>query len=202
MANPKDTSKWDKATARVTGEGAQPESNAPGVPASVMISKADDATIAEMLKDPSMEFAPQVHKLSEGDMITGILEGNGPDAELENLDRVTKEVRTSIVKTWIIASADGGQRVSILSTAQLERKLPPFVGGLVKIVRGKDINTNNGQRVTDYLVGGPKREDGTRRSWAMKPVLDVPATEKQNALPAGNQVAEHTISQATPAQAS
>jgi len=60
---------------------------------------------------------------------------------------------------------------------------------MVKIVRGKDINTSNGQRVTDYLVAGPKLPNGQSRSWSVqKPhaphVID--ATSQPAALPAGN----------------
>lgn len=175
--------KWDAAVNRATGAGDAPASDAPSMPVSPMISKVSQDDINKLTSDPSLEFAPQVHKLEEGDMVEGVLEGNGPDAELEQVDRATREVKTNIVKTWIIAHPSGGQRISILSSAQLDRKLPPFIGSIVKIVRGKDIETRNGQRVTDYLVAGPKREDGQRRSWAMKPVLDVPSTA--GALPAG-----------------
>lgn len=178
------SAKWDKAVGRATGQGDAPASNAPStaLPTS-MISKFTEEDVAADMADPNMEFAPQVYKLEEGDQIVGILEGNGPDAELEQIDRATKEVKINVVKTWIIAHPSGGQRVSILSSVQLDRKLPPFVGSLVKIRRGKQIETNNGQRVNDYQVVGPKKEDGQRRSWAMKPVLDVPSSA--GALPAG-----------------
>lgn len=188
--------KWDAAVGRATGQTDAPASNAPAVP-TTMIGKITDEEMAALLNDQSLEFAPQVYKLEEGDKIEGILEGNGPDAELEQIDRATKEVKINVVKTWIIAAPNGGQRVSILSSVQLDRKLPPFVGGMVKIVRGKQIETNNGQRVNDFLVCGPKREDGQRRSWATKPVLDVPSTV--NALPPGAEGAHEASSAATPA---
>lgn len=189
--------KYNKAVARATGEGETPESNAPTIPTGAMVVKADDATIAAMMADGAMEWAPQVRKLEEGEMIVGILEGHGPPAELEKLNRVTKEVEISHVPTWILVSQDGGLRMSILSTVQLEKKLPPFIGGLVKIVRGKDLPTGNGQRVTDYLVGGPKRTDGVKRTWAVKPVLDAGSTVKE--LGAGDHVHEGVIDTAKPA---
>jgi hypothetical protein len=184
MANP---SKLDKAIDRARGNnGSNDESNAPDAIApglSAMLSDATDATIAEITGDADMEFAPQLVTLEEGKMIQGILEGNGPEAEFEHVDPVTKVVTTTMAMTWIVRDPKGGQRASILSTAQLDRKLPPFVGGMVKIVRGKDVKTAKGYRVTDYLVAGPKLKTGPR-SWATKPVLDIVPEQAQ--LPAGS----------------
>ena len=82
----------------------------------------------------------------------------------------TKEETTSIVDTWILGAPNGGARVSILSAVQLDKKLPPFIGSMVSILRGKDVNTTNGNRVTEYMVSGPKLADGQRRSWTMPKV--------------------------------
>ncbi len=171
------TTKYEEAVRRATG-GQSEESTSSGRVTNPMISEFQDGELAEMLSNGEWEFAPQVMSLEEGQKVEGILEGNGPMAEIR--DRDTGEVKE--VATWIIASKDGTQRVSILSSAQLDKKLPPFIGGLVKIVRGKDIKISNGHRCTEYLVGGPKLANGQRRSWVAKPVLDVPAQVKE--LPA------------------
>lgn len=185
--------KWDKATARARGESETISESDVGSAAPVLvdshplISKGTTTEDLQKLRaNKELEWAPQVYKLEEGDRITGILEGNGPVAELEKFDKVTKENIVQRVNTWIIASPDGSERVSILSSVQLDRKLPPFVGGEVTIIRGKDLPTGNGQRVTDYAVAGPKLPDGKRRQFAMpvQKVIDVP--EQQNALPAGD----------------
>ena len=179
--------KYNNAVNKATGGNA--ESDAPQIVTSAagMVRKATDDDIKAIVSDTTMEFAPQLLKLEEGDMLEGILEGNGPDAELERVDRATKQVTVNIVKTWIVRDTRGGQRASILGSAQLDRKLPPFVGGMVKIVRGKDIETSNGNRVTDYLVAGPRIE-GQTRTWAVatKPVLDVGDAPAQGALPAAS----------------
>lgn len=200
MADPKNggPSKFDKAVARATGqEVAGSDSNAPeigNVSGPGMVSKVTQEQIDAMVNSGKYEFAPQIHKLEEGDMIAGILEGNGPPAEFERLNPVTKELEINTVQTWIIASPSGDLRLSILSSVQLDSKLPPLVGGMVQIIRGKDINTKNGQRVTNYLVAAPKLEGGKRRSWATKPALPAASTETK-ALPEGSQVIEAPATQ-------
>jgi len=188
------STKYNNVVAKATGNAPEDASNAPQIvtAAAGMIRKVTQEDIQSIVTDKTMEFAPQLLKLEEGDMLEGILEGNGPEAELEQVDKATKQVKTNIVKTWIVRDANGGQRASILGGAQLDRKLPPFVGGMVKIVRGQDIETKGGFRVTEYLVAGP-RVDGQTRSWAMKPVLDVgDAPAGQSALPAaGNSAVTH-----------
>jgi len=191
MANDKSSSKFDKAVDRARGntevvDAAAPDAIAPGVLA--MISDMTTESMSAITSDPTMEFAPQLVSLKEGQMIAGLLEGNGPEAEFTHVDKATGKVTHTIAQTWIVKDPKGGQRASILSTAQLDRKLPPFIGGLVKIVRGPDIQTNNGYRVTDYLVAGPKIE-GVTRTWATKPVLDAaPAQPMLAESAAGNSV--------------
>jgi hypothetical protein len=193
MAN-EASSKFQKSVDRARGtEGvAEPSSTAVAITSPetmAMVTKATKEDVAAITSNPDLEFAPQLLKLEEGDMVHGILEGNGPVAEFEHVDKATKEVTHNFVQTWIIRAINGGQRVSILSSAQLDRKLAPFVGGEVKIVRGRDINTSNGQRVTDYLVAGPKLPTGPR-SWATKPAIPVIDAKSAPAqLPAGNSAA-------------
>jgi len=170
--------KFDRAVDRARGNGAKDTEMAPVTPPSALVGKATETDVAEMLSG-KYEVAPQIASLEEGDKIEGILEGEGPMAEVN--DPTTGEVRE--IRTWIIANASGTARVSILTSAQLERKLPPFVGGFVKIVRGKDIKTNGGRRVADYLVGGERLPDGKKRTWARPPMIDATAEAKQ--LPAG-----------------
>jgi len=183
MSNDKN-SNYEKAVARATGKGEV--STAPAIPVSHdLVKKADDATIAAMLADPSLEFAVQNHNMEQGEMLEGILEGNGPDAEFERHDPHTNTVTTNVVQTWIVSSFDGTKRVSILSSVQLDKKLPPFVGGPVKIVRGKDINIGDAKRMTDYLVAGPKLKNGQRRSWATQRPQVIDASASAPALPPG-----------------
>lgn len=154
--------------------------------ATAMLFKPSKDEIDAMMSDPTLEFAPQVHKLEEGDMIVGVLEGEGPEAEFSQLDPVTKEQVTRTVKTWIIAAPDGGIRLSLLSSVQLDKKLPPYIGGMVKIVRGKDIKTNNGIfRVTNYMVAGPRQANGQPRSWVRPHVIDTTSTPSAGALTSG-----------------
>ncbi len=172
--------KYNKAVAKATGAEPTHAPDAirdqapmpPGVQG--MISSADPDTIAQLMQNNDLEFAPQVLSLEEGQRVDGILEGNGPQAEV--MDPVDKTTR--LVDTWIIAHPLGTARVSILTSAQLERKLPPFIGSPVTIIRGKDIKATSGRRVADYMVAGPKRADGVRRSWAT-----LPAGSTQAALP-------------------
>lgn len=175
-------SKFDKAVTRATNPGAETAPTIPIKNIGDFITKNTDQKIVEQIvNDPALETAPQLYTMEQGDLIEGWLEGNGPEAEFERTNHGV--VETNTVQTWIVASPDRRKRISILSSAQLDRKLPPFVGGMIKIVRGKDLPTNSGQRVTDYLVAGPKMPDGTQRNWATKPVLEAASTEHQKALP-------------------
>lgn len=191
MANP---TKYEKAVDRVTSTTETPQNDGgalatmqPGTVEMMVKRDLGKEDVAKLMARTDLEFAPQLFKLEQGDMVEGILEGNGPEAEFERADKATGIVTHSIVKTWIIATPDGGRRISILSSVQLDRKLPPFVGGPVTIYRGKDINTSNGNRVTDYLVAGPKMAAGQRRNWATQPVIEATATEVPQAqLTAGN----------------
>lgn len=177
--------KFDKAVARAThGEGGDHPTIPVKFSEDFITKNVGDAAIQAIINDQQLETAPQLYKMEQGDMVVGILEGNGAEAEFERIDQGV--VTTNIVQSWIIASPDGRKRISILSSAQLDRKLPPFVGGLVKIVRGKDIDTKGGQRVTDYLVAGPKMPSGQTRNWSTKPVLEAGVNAEQRALPEGS----------------
>jgi hypothetical protein len=172
--------KYNKAVARATGQapeptpGATPETPALSSGMQAMISSVSQEEIGQLMNDSTLEFAPQALTLEEGQKISGFLEGEGPMAEVT--DPTTKEMRP--VATWVIRSADGNARVSILTSAQLDKKLPPFIGGYVQIIRGKDVKTQSGRRVTDYLVCGPKLANGKQR------VFSNP-NPTQRALPGG-----------------
>lgn len=123
--------------------------------------------LAAALASGEWEAPPQLFDLKEGDAVKGILEGEGVPASLP--DPRTKEMKD--VKTWILRSVeDKGVRISILGSAQLDRKLPGFIGDVVIIKRGGEIQTKGGGRVTEYLVAGPKRPEGAR-SWGRQPQL-------------------------------
>lgn len=138
-----------------------------GVPAlpgiSGMVSTDGHTHVIERLKSGEWEAAPQILIIKPGQTVIAHLEGKGPQAEVE--DPRTRELK--LVDTWILRSLDGtGVRASILTTAQLDKKLPPFQGGAVSITRGETFDTGSGRRVTEYLVAGPTRADGTKRTWA------------------------------------
>lgn len=195
MASPKSAgTSYEKTIGKATGaSGAAGSGDEPANTEIVlsqeqklMFSTPSEAEIDSMMNDPELEFAPQVWKLEEGKMVAGFLEGYGPPAELTRIDRVTKEETISVVNTWILAAPNGGARISILSSVQLDKKLPQFIGSMVRIHRGKDVNTTSGNRVTQYTVCGPKRADGVRRSWAVQnalPTIDVKSIEQREPAP-------------------
>lgn len=178
-------SKYDKAVTkaqRKSGELIQPETKlvAPGTETMVRDSTPED--IAARLATGKYEAAPQLLSLKAGQEITGILEGHGPVAEFADQDTgVIKEVNT-----WVIADSTRTVRVSILSSAQLDKKLNGFIGGEVTIARQGDVNIGGGRRMTEYIVFGPRLANGRQRQW-----FDVPDSERmiethaeQRALPA------------------
>ncbi len=185
----KTPSKFDKAVTRATG-GAAEIVETPTVPmtadVAAMVKQTAPGSIAERLSTGKYEAAPQLFKLEPGQELSGILEGHGPDAEFEHSDKLSGVVTTTIVKTWIIADPTRTVRVSILSSAQLDKKLNGFIGDHVTIARGQDVNISGGRRMTEYIVFGEKIA-GKRRQW-----FDVADTERamieakaQHALPAG-----------------
>ncbi len=154
----------------------------------VMLSNnMTEAEISAFMNDADAEFAPQIKSMEEGDRITGILEGYGPDTEFTQKDPATGKDQTRTVHTWILKSLKGSMRLSILSSVQLDAKLPPFLGDEVSIVRGKDIKARNGVfRIANYMVKGP-RIPGKQRTWARaslpQPVLEATVNPAQ--LPPG-----------------
>ena len=172
------SSKYSAAVDRATGKAAEmtPETGIT-VPqhedVKTMLLKPSQEQIDVMMADPGLEFAPQVHSLEEGELITGILEGNGPSTTFSQKDNATGIEITREVDTWIIRHPMSGLRLSILSSVQLDTKLPPFVNGAVSIYRGKEVKTSKGFRVTNYTVAGPKRPDGSLRSWVKPKIIDA-----------------------------
>jgi hypothetical protein len=152
--------------------------------ASIMIqNELTKADLAAFLAEDGYEYAPQLFTMQPFSRIDGILEGNGLQAELSKVDPVTKEVTVQVVDTWIIRDLNGGQRVSILDTIQLHKKLPPFVGEMVSIFRGDDVKTGGGFKTTNYMVRGPKLPDGKVRSFVIPPkstIIDAKSIETPN----------------------
>ncbi len=152
------------------------------VGASTMLSKVTDAD-------------PTIKSMEPGDRVVGILEGYGKGTEFSQKNDMGVEV-TNIVQTWIIKALDSEARLSILSSVQLDEKLPPFIGGQVEIIRGKDIKTSNNRKVADYMVKG-KKVVGKTRTWARESPLRLPieVSAKQltggaEALPPGGEDAQ------------
>jgi hypothetical protein len=187
MSDSKSTksSKFAAAVGRATGEEMTVTKDDPAATPQLIPSQefggiVQSYTPADVMADMSggeMEFAPRVLELKEGMLIVGVLEGRGGNVELEEVDRVAKTVKIKQVPTWIVRDIKSGQRASFLTAAQLEDKLPPFIGGVVKIYVGGMVESKKGRHYRDFLVGGPKLEGGASRSFAR--VIDVPA------LPAG-----------------
>ena len=203
MANETQTSgksqsdKYSKAVADATGTTTiakmSPEEAAIAVAsgAAGMKKKADPARLLKMVESGKYEFAPQNIAMEEGETIEGILEGEGPGNDFENDDGEIKHV-----KSWIIAALDGSNmRASMLSTAQLDRKLPPFIGGPVYIQRGKDIKTSGGRKCTEYLVGGLKLPNNQIRSFALPVAVEQPALPAGNVIDAASTTSPNGVSQ-------
>ncbi len=169
--------KFQKSVNKATGSDVAPTVILESAAAMISTFSPDD--LREIAKSGKHEFAPQMMALEEGQKITGVLEGYGPGNDF--VDEETGVVRH--VDSWIIASPDGAMRVSILSSAQLDRKLPPFIGGMVGIARGKDLKISGGHRCADYQVWGPRTESGKRRVWASLPGAST--SKAVPALPAG-----------------
>jgi hypothetical protein len=125
-----------------------------------MIGKSSPDEVAKDVSSGKYEFAPIIVKLVQGMYLTGVLEGSGGVVELERIDRDphTKEIKVIVteVNTWVIRDPKTGLRLSFLSAKQLETKLPPFVGGLVKIYVGPMLESSKGTRYRDFRVGGEK----------------------------------------------
>ncbi len=153
----------------------------------VMLGKMTEADVAAFMNDGDSEFAPQIKSMEEFDRITGILEGYGPDTEFTQKDAATGKEVTRTVHTWILRAPKGAMRLSILSSVQLDAKLPPFIGDLVSIARGKDIKARNGVfRIANYMVKGPP-VPGKQRSWSRSELAPrtIEATVNPAQLPAG-----------------
>ncbi len=147
--------------------------------AQAMIVKPTPEMIAALMSDDNLEFAPQFYTIEEGTWVVGVLEGRGPATTFDRVDPVTKQdLPSQHVDTWIIRHPLSGYRISILSSIQLDDKLPPFIGSEVTIYRGKEKRTAKGYKVTDYTVSGPKKTDGSRRSFIKAlPPIDAQSRE-------------------------
>lgn len=141
----------------------------------------DEAAIAMAKAD--LEWAPRVIQLVEGMMLEGILEGRGEDVELDEVDPILKKVTTKIVSSWVIRDPKSGLRASFLTAAQLETKLPPFVGDFVKIFVGGMKESKKGHRYRDYLVGGARRTDGQPRVFTRPLLVESTSAAYANANP-------------------
>lgn len=194
--------KFNETVGRATGKTEEDGGNVLAVVSKevkAMVSKPSQAQIDAIMADESLEFAPQVHTLEEGDLIEGYLEGNGPGTEFTQKDQVTGQEVTRHVNTWILRHPTSGMRLSILSSTQLDDKLPPFKGSMVSIYRGKERKTNKGFRVTDYTVCGPPRADKKPRSWVkeLAPIdvesRELPASATTPQLGAGQPDGEDAV---------
>jgi hypothetical protein len=122
--------------------------------------------VAARIAAGELEAAPQLsEKIPYGKTMHAFLEGYGPVAEFTKIDKRTGEVTVDVVNTWILRSLKGNARISILSSAQLDKKCPPFIGKEVYITSLGEIETKSGGRMDNYHVAGEKTE-GRRMEWS------------------------------------
>lgn len=176
-------SKYQQSVDRARNKGKEETAMAPIGDVKAMFSSFTAEEIAKEAATGAFEFAPQNAEIKIGQKISGVLDGKGPGNDF--VDEDTGVVRH--VDSWLISSPDGNMRISILSSAQLDKKLPPFVGGMVTIARQDDIKLAGGHRCADYLVWGPKLPKGERRMFhtPVTKAIEAHATEVK-ALPAGD----------------
>jgi len=193
MSEKKTDSKFAQTVAAAKGDPKSEEivsSNPAGDGSTSMVSKMSQAEALRYMSGlPGMEFAPQNVSLEEGDFVAGFLEGYGAQVEFTNRGSDGKEV-VNYVNTWILQKADietgelKGQRISILSSVQLDKKLAPFIGSFVAICRNRDVRSksNPAFKVADYTIGGPRPKEGPVRVWASKQAPSARALVAAGAL--------------------
>jgi hypothetical protein len=118
-------------------------------------------------KDFDGQTIERIVPMQEGDSIRGVFQG--PGEPLEMADANTGEIR--VLGTWRVLVAHlpgGGQAIAVLiSSSQLEREFARFKREdgtwekpFITVVRGPQIDTRGGRRVTQYLVGRTRGELG------------------------------------------
>ena len=83
------------------------------------------------------ETSPAIYDFEKDLTAELLLIGKGPDVEWESTDKASREVVIKMLPSWL-AKNRNGEIISFLSSSQLDRKLAPFIGGLVRVTyRGK-----------------------------------------------------------------
>lgn len=148
--------KYDAAVAKARGEAVEESASDMSLATlaneGVQLEQFDAATIREMLKSGQLEAGEQIIVLEEGTQLRGQLLGRGQPAQFE--DPKTRDVRE--VGTWRMRLTSGA-KVSFLSSAQLDRMVPEFLGreGITIVARGGTRKTRKAQNLTEYFVAGP-----------------------------------------------
>lgn len=128
-------------------------------PGNPLAPKAGDDDLPEgvevvtgnMLDQLSREFeCERLVVLKEGQMLRGVLLGNGPEAELTSIDGQPRAVATWRIRINERAIA------RVLGGYQLDRELPELIGQPVCIMFRAQVKTNGGKRVNDMVVFKPK----------------------------------------------
>lgn len=134
------------------------------------IEHFDPSTLVELARSGNYEVGQRILELKEGMMVRGQLLGRGPDADI--LDIVTHQPKK--VGTWRML-LNSGAPVSFLTTAQLDRQLPDFVGrkGETVIARGGMVKSKSNRNVAEFYVLGPK---STAPRFVENPIT-MPVTE-------------------------
>lgn len=142
MANEKAVKSY---TEKLRG-GGQSEAMVPVQQTQAMTLDAATAKLLE-LHAAGWECAQEVVDLEEGGPpLQGMLEGKGDPVEVT--DRVTGEVRP--LDTWVFVN--GPLRLAVFSSAQLEKRLPLYVGQEVCLWKIGQTDSSKGNRVNLYRI--------------------------------------------------
>jgi len=159
------SNKFDSAAARARNASSPHEGviDEPGTSLATLgdaevkaaVQSFDAGALAALVAAGAVKMGPRLLTLEAGQMIIGRIESEGIATIEDENTKLPKEIRT-----WQIALCDReqkptGVRVSILSSAQLDREIPPVhkSGNAAIICRGGEIQIKGGKRrMTEYFV--------------------------------------------------
>jgi hypothetical protein len=114
--------------------GVRHYNNAQDIAARVQQAVSDGARVREVVS------------LDPGDAITGKLIGHGDIVDFTDVDGEEKEL-----PTWDFQVATG-LIVGVISSAQLEKRLPALKGKVIEVIRGGQKDTKKGRRVNTFTI--------------------------------------------------
>lgn len=160
----KNRNAFDKAAAKARNKEAGIVDDSPSEVTAIALPNVDTSTaltqftpeaLAELMASGDFETGEQIIILEQGKMLRGQLIGRGGEVEFVDTRGKTPEVKK--VQSWRMR-LDSGIRVTFMTSAQLERMLPEFVGrkGTTVIVKGARVETKKGNQMDEFFVAGPK----------------------------------------------